>query len=112
MIVALAALLALATPAEPPPPQDVTLAGEALASCIGDRLNQTEENVRPAVIADAIVEHCRPQLDTAAAAQERWIASSTMSDREKANARTAFRRSVAGMRGNLIRQIRASRRAR
>jgi hypothetical protein len=112
MIVALAASFALATPAEPPPPPEVALAGEALASCIGDRLDQAEDNVRPELIADGIVEYCRPQLDAAAAAQERWIASSAMSDREKANARSALRRSLAGMRGNLVRQIRANRRAR
>jgi hypothetical protein len=112
MIAALAALFAAATPVEPAPPPEVNLAGERLASCMGEQLDQAEDNVRPEVIADGIVEHCRPQLDAAAAAQERWIASSTMSDRDKANARTASRRSFAGLRNNLVRQIRASRRRR
>ena len=111
-MIAMAVLLAFATPAEPPPPPEVSRAGEALAACIGERLDRADDNLRPVLIADGIVGHCRPQLDAAAAAQERWIASSSMSDREKANARSAFRRSITGLRNNLVRQIRASRRRR
>lgn len=110
MIAALAALIAVAAQVEPAPPPEVNLAGERLASCMSERLDQAEDDVRPEVIADGIVGHCRPQLDAAALAQERWIASTTLSEREKADARTAFRRSIAGLRNELVRQIRASRR--
>lgn len=113
MILSLAAALLLAQAAEsPPPPPEVARAAEALAACVQDRLNQAEDDVRPEVIADAIIAHCRPQQEALMASHARWVQASDLSEREKARSLRETERSMRGMRGQLIRSIRQDRRGR
>jgi hypothetical protein len=112
MIVAAAVLFAFSALNEPPPPPEVVQAGEAFATCIGDRLHQAEDSVRPEVIADAILAHCRPQQEAMTASHARWVRASTLSEREKAQSLRASERNLRGMRAQIIRHIRDARRAR
>lgn len=112
MILALAALLALAQASEPPPPPEVTQAAEAFAGCVSDWLVQAEDNVRPELIADAILDHCRPLQEAMTASNERWVRASNLSEREKAQSLRATQRNLRGMRGQIIQAIRRDRRDR
>ena len=110
MITAFAALLALAQAGEAPPPPEVTQAATAFGSCVTDRLDQAEEGVRPEIIADAILEHCRPQQDAMTVSHRRWVQASTLSEREKARSLRNSERNLRAMRGQIVRAIREGRR--
>ena len=112
MILSLAAALLISQAAESSPPPAVARAAEALAACVQDRLNQAEDNVRPEVIADAIVAHCRPQQVALMASHARWVQASDLSEREKARSLRETERNMRGMRGQLVRSIRRDRRGR
>ena len=87
MILAFVAMLAATTPE---PPLEVARAASAWAECLNDRLAQAEENARPEIIADAMIEHCGPQQEAARVLHVRWINESNLSDREKASALRAL----------------------
>lgn len=110
MILALAASLALSQASEPPPPPEVVRAAAAYSACVSDRLDQAEDNVRAEIIADAILDHCRPQQEAMTVSHTRWVQASNLSARDKAQSLRASQRSLRGMRGQIIQAIRRNRR--
>lgn len=112
MILALAASLIVSQASEPPPPPEVTQAAEAFSACVSERLNQAEDNVRAEIIADAILNHCRPQQEAMTVSHTRWVQASNLSEREKAQSLRASQRNLRGMRGQIIQAIRRNRRNR
>jgi hypothetical protein len=90
----------------------VTQAAEAFAGCVSDRLVQAGDSVSPGLIADAILDHCRPQQEAMTASHARWVQASNLSEREKAHSLRASQRNLRAMRGQIIQAIRRDRRNR
>ncbi|HTU11904.1 MAG TPA: hypothetical protein VMG08_13520 [Allosphingosinicella sp.] len=110
MLLAAVVALILAQASEPPPPPEVVQAAQAFGTCVTERLDQAEDGVRPEVIADAILDHCRPQQEAMTASHARWVRASSLTEREKARSLRNSERNLRGMRAQIIRAIRDGRR--
>jgi len=107
---AAASLLAVQPPAEPPAPADMEAAFGAWTHCLGAQIRLADRATSARRVADAALAACRGAQDEMLAAHDRWVASSTLSAREKAEARRSMARSMREIRGNVVRIVREERR--
>jgi hypothetical protein len=77
--------------------------------CLSLELDQADRAVPVRRVADAALGACRPLQDAMLSAHGRWLDGSSLSAREKAEARRSMARSVRDLRANVARMVRMMR---
>lgn len=109
VLMAIAAGSTAAAQDDPPPPPEVQQAAEAYGECLQDGLETADARGPARTAARAIVQACAMQATRVTEAHRAWVQSSSLNERERAEAVAANRRSMEGVEAQLVREIEESR---